>query len=454
LDQTPEPDRGSGADGGVRPTSDHFDGQFLGIADPWADDRLNHWTGYTQLRYFDSAHQPVPPGTSGALTEELIPLALYNLDYPRAPLLLADFRNSLNPKRREMVSQGATSITAGVLGLTRFGNPGFFAADAAWTFIRGRHGAAMNRNARLQAYSEAREFLAVDSELDPALKIQLERHLNHLALNPRENDVSHEVTLAREQYAALVRFADSSRGAAKLERERRKELEAYQHAWSARFVASAGRIFNRRPSIDIEKPDPVLHAQLDAFRRTDYHVRFLERVLASGPSPDVVWDPAVIAQSVSALASDQLAQNGVPRGPVSNRSCGARGALCASDQLAQNGAPRGPVSNRVCGARGALCASDELAQNGAPRGPVSNGACGARGALCASDGNAASKAQLLISQVCARALDAGLRLACLRATPEPLASTPPLPKPLASGPLLAEPFIAEPLASPILAFQQ
>ena len=86
-----------------------FDGQFLSIANPWTDDRLMHWTGYTQIRYFDSGNRPVPDGTPGAHSEEMIPLALYSLDYPRVPLLLADFRDSLSPKRREMVNQGATS---------------------------------------------------------------------------------------------------------------------------------------------------------------------------------------------------------------------------------------------------------------------------------------------------------------------------------------------------------
>ena len=100
-----------------------FDGQFLSIANPWTDDRLMHWTGYTQRRYFDSDNHPVPAGTPGARAEEMIPLALYNLDYPRVPLLLADFRDSLSPKRREMVSQGASSLVTGVFGLTRFGNP-------------------------------------------------------------------------------------------------------------------------------------------------------------------------------------------------------------------------------------------------------------------------------------------------------------------------------------------
>jgi len=283
-----------------------FDGQFLGIADPWTDGRLFNWTGYTQLRYFDTDNQPVPAGTSGARAEEMIPLALFSLDYPRVPLLLADFRDSLNPKRREIVSQGASSIVTGVLGLTRFGNPEFFAADAALTFVRGRHGSAVNRSARLQAYSEAREFLAIDSSLDPALKVELQRQLDHLALNPRENDVSHEANLACEQYAALLRYAESPRGAAKIERDRRKELEAYKHSPGKRFFVALSRFFSPGPHVDPEKPDPILHAQLDAYRRTAYHVSFLDQILASSPSPDVVWDAGAIGRSVSALTSDAI----------------------------------------------------------------------------------------------------------------------------------------------------
>ncbi len=284
--------------------SRHFNGQFLSIANPWTDDRLMHWTGYRQIRYFDSDHHPVPAGTEGAHAEEMIPLALYNLDYPRVPLLLADFRDNLKPKHREMINQGASSMVTGVLGLTRFGNPEFFAAQALWMFVRGRHGSAVNRNARLQAYSEAREFLAMDSRLDPALKIQLQHRLDHLALNPRENDVSHEATLAREQYAALLKYAESTRGAVKLERDRRKELEAYTQSPGRRMITGLGRMFTRGPRLDPEKPDSTLSAQLSAYRSSDYHMRFLNQLLASSPSPDVVWDPGVISRSVSALSSD------------------------------------------------------------------------------------------------------------------------------------------------------
>jgi hypothetical protein len=285
----------------------HFDRQFLNIANPWTDARLLHWTGYSQLRYFDFDNRLVSKDTPGAHPVEMIPLALYSLDYPRVPLLLADFRHSLTPKRREMISQGVTGLVTGVFGITRFGNPTFFAADTAWTFVRGRHGAAVNRTARLQAYSGARQFLAMDSSLDPALKIELQRHLDHLALNPRENETTREATLAREQYAALLHYANSPRGEAKLEQERRRELEAYTHCPAVRVFAQLGWIFTRGPRVE-PGSDLSLRLQLDAYRRSATQVRFLEQLLAASPRPDVVWDTDAIRKSVDALSADAYAR--------------------------------------------------------------------------------------------------------------------------------------------------
>jgi hypothetical protein len=284
-------------------TDRHFDGQFLGIADPWSDARLLHWTGYSQVRYFDSDNRPVSQDAPGAHPVEMIPLALYSLDYPRVPLLLADFRHSFTPKRREMLSQGVTGLVTGVFGITRFGNPSFFAADSVWMFVRGRHGAAVNRTARLQAYSGARQFLVMDSSLDPALKIELLRQLDHLALNPRENETSREATLAREQYAALLQYAASPRSAAKLDQERRKELESYTRSPAFRVFARLGRVVTRGPRPDPDS-DLSLRAELDAYRRTDTDVRFLKQLLAASPRPDIVWDADAIRKSVEDLSTD------------------------------------------------------------------------------------------------------------------------------------------------------
>jgi hypothetical protein len=287
-------------------SSHPFDGQFLNIANPWTDARLQHWTGYSQIRYFDSSNRLASKDAPDFHPVEMIPLALYSLDYPRVPLLLADFRRSLAPKRREMVDKGATGLLTGVLGFTRFGNPSFFAAEWAWLFVRGRHGAAVNRTARLKAYSGAREFVAMDSGMDPGLRIQLQLQLDHLALNPRENDIEHEATLAQEQYATLITYLDSPRGEAKLDRNRRKELESYTHSAGRRMVAGLGQIIVGEPRRN-PPDDNALRTQLDGYRRSAAQERFLTQVLASSPRPDVVWDAEAIRKAVDALSSDEYA---------------------------------------------------------------------------------------------------------------------------------------------------
>jgi len=197
-----------------------------------------------------------------------------------------------------------------VFGITRFGNWPFFAADSTWTFVRARHGAAMNRSARLRAYAETRDFIALDTRLDPKLKTELLRRLDHLALNPLENGISTEATVAKEQYAALLQYAKSADGlGAKLERDRQKELDSYTHSRARRMLAGIGHVFTG----DARGPDPESLADLAGYRRAATHVRFLEQLLASSPRPDVVWNGREIRQSIEALSADPDARARAPR---------------------------------------------------------------------------------------------------------------------------------------------
>ena len=291
----------------------HFDRQFLNIANPWTDDRLMQWTGYTQVRYLDSDNRVVSAGMPGARAVEMIPLALYSLDHPKAPLLLADFRDTFTPKRRELVRHGATTVITGVFGITRFGNWPFFAASSAWTFVRGRHGAAVDRSARLNAYSDAREFLALDTRLEPRLKAELSARLDHLAMNPRENCIEAEAKVAQDQYAALLRYAQSPTGlAARLERDRRIELQSYTQPKAQRLLAAFGRIFTRGPRVDAGEIDETLHMRLAAYRRAAQQERFLEQLLATSPRPEVIWNGADVRESIEALAADPGADSRAP----------------------------------------------------------------------------------------------------------------------------------------------
>ena len=284
----------------------HFDRQFLNISNPWTDDRLANWNGYTEVRYLDGENRTVTEDTPGSRPVQMIPLALYSLDYPRVPLLLADFRDTFKPKRGELASHGATTVLTGIFGITRFGNWTFFTADAAWNFVRGRHGATNNRTARLQAYAQARAFLALNTTLDPSLKSEMLHRLDHLAINPLQNGLSTEATVAKEQYTALVEYAQSREFAAKLDRERRKELASYTQSHAARMLAALGHFFlspadNRSPS------ESELMAQLGARRSLAYHRRYLQQILAASPRPDVVANPDDLLAAIESLGADPRA---------------------------------------------------------------------------------------------------------------------------------------------------
>jgi hypothetical protein len=213
-----------------------------------------------------------------------------------------------------MFLHASTVVITSILGISRFGNLPFFAGESAWTFVRARHGGAVNRSARLRAYSEARAFLAVDNTLNVQLKAELLGRLDHLALNPLENGAAGEAQLAREQYHALIQYAGAPGGlVAKLERDRRKELASYTQSRARRMFAAFGRLFSPGPRNDSQMPDPALLAELDAHRRALYHRHFLEQLLASSPRPEVVGNLDEIERSIEALSEASSAGLGAPR---------------------------------------------------------------------------------------------------------------------------------------------
>jgi len=278
-----------------------FNSWLLDIANPWTDNRLRQWTGYSQIRYFDPDGHRVPAETPNAQPHEMIPLALYSVEYPRVPLLLVDFRDTLKPKRRELASQGANMILSGVLGVTRFSSWPFLAASLVWNFARTRHGATLDRTSRLEAYSGAHALLNGNSTLDPGLKIELQTRLQHLALNPLENADNMEDTVARAQYLALLRYAQAPNGLqAKLNRDRQKELTDYGHSRGAQILMAAGRLFDGGPRVSSEH-EAVLCVQLDSRRRIAHHISFLNALLSSSPRPEVVWNSDDIRKSIEAL---------------------------------------------------------------------------------------------------------------------------------------------------------
>ena len=97
-----------------------YKGRFLNIANPWTDKRLLNWHGYVETRHFDNENHMVSSDTPGAEAVEMIPLALYGLDNPKIPMLLVDFRDSYNPKKREMSRRVLNDVTRNFLSLSKF----------------------------------------------------------------------------------------------------------------------------------------------------------------------------------------------------------------------------------------------------------------------------------------------------------------------------------------------
>ncbi len=280
-----------------------FDGRFLSFVNPWGDARLRHWQGYTETRYFDGEQRRVTAATPGARAVEMIPLALYGLDYPKIPILLVDFRDDLNPKRREVSQRILQDVARNVLAVSRFDLP-YLIGRAVYDFVTERRGADINQSTRLRAYSQLKLLLALNDTLDPRLRVQIAQRAERVSLNPLENDVTTEAKLARQQYAALLDYASRPDGLPKrLDVERRAELARYkqgraaQTIWRLANTLSFG-LYTHRQSL----PPEQQAAALDAARKLAHHRTFLRQVAKSSTLIEVEQDLAEVRRALQYVA--------------------------------------------------------------------------------------------------------------------------------------------------------
>jgi hypothetical protein len=279
-----------------------FQKDFLGISNPFGDKRLVDWDGYTQVWHFDEAGVRVAEGLDWARKETMIPLALYALDHPRTPLLLIDMRQSWKPGTKERARRIATDLTGDLLRLTPVTSWQFTIAKTTLFFVKSRHGAALNRSARLRAYAQLQHSLKLDSSLDPELRSQIARFSQRLGLNPFDRKPDTQIDMAQQQYSALLEFAKSPAGlAARLEKDRAGELSA-----SGRSVP--GRVFFKFADITTlglfprrEKVDAAGYLGLDQYRRFSYHKRVLQRAVDPSAQSDVADNPDGVRRSLDAM---------------------------------------------------------------------------------------------------------------------------------------------------------
>jgi hypothetical protein len=293
-----------------------FGSRFLNIESPWGDSRLARWDGHTETRYVDAEGRPAAAGAEGARQIDLIPLALYGLDFPKIPALLVDFRDHMNPKKREMSHRVIEDVARNVLSLSRYGDVHYFLGRTVFDFVTSRRGIDLNQPTRLRAYSQLKLLLALDRTLDRDLREEIASRVESVSLNPLENDLEAEARLARQQYAALVAAAKNPEGlAARLDRDRREEMVPLAHGKTERVllrfanVLSLGLYRHREPAA----PESVRQS-LDAERRLAYHKRFLQEVAKSTPVVEVVWNIEDVRRSLRFVAaSDTRGDAGAAR---------------------------------------------------------------------------------------------------------------------------------------------
>src|SRR5581483_6386669 len=223
--------------------------KLLNIRDPWKDPRL--------------------AGSSGPA--QLVPLAVYSLDYPKLPLLLVDFRDKIHVRGHEMLQRSINEVTAGVIGISHFTNWYYYVAAGLYDFVSSRHGGAVDQAARLDAYSRLRVALALDRQLDPELRKSMEVRLRNVSINPLEAAPGREMRNASVRYTRLQEEAGAEGHLAHIvDQQRRAEIASFGESGGHRgwdtllHTMTLGLYRNRAP----RSPDNL--AKLNIYRRVEY----------------------------------------------------------------------------------------------------------------------------------------------------------------------------------------
>ncbi|HEY0545965.1 MAG TPA: hypothetical protein VGC91_11355 [Pyrinomonadaceae bacterium] len=280
----------------------HFKSRFLNIANPWRDDSLRYWEGYYETRYFDEDNRPVPKETPGARPVQMIPLALYGLDHPKIPILLVDFRSKYNPKGREMSKRVLEDVARNILSLSKLDLP-YFLGRTVYDFVTGRRAVDVNQPSRLRTYSQLKLLLSLSESLNPELRDEISSRMEQVSLNPLENGMEAEARLAREQYGALMAYAQRADGLpAQLERDRRAEMVPLKHGKTGQVMLHLANLLTFGLYKHREAATPELLDRMELARRLEYHDRFLREVARSSPVIEIVWDMDEVKHSLQFIA--------------------------------------------------------------------------------------------------------------------------------------------------------
>ncbi|HEX7360809.1 MAG TPA: hypothetical protein VF283_09985 [Bryobacteraceae bacterium] len=270
--------------------------KLLAIKNPWKDERLKNWHGPVFSRVLDSHGALVSPAVN------LVPLAVYSLNYPRNPLLLVDFRGERHLRRHEVLQRTINEVTAGVIGISHFTNWYYYVAADLYRFVATRHGHPLDAAERLDCYAQFRVQLALDQRLDPELRADIQRGFEKLAMNPLSSAPQRQFTAAKKRYARLV-FGSDDQGPveARLKRQRRAEIASFGESTAGRMRDSLLHAVTFGVYTRAARRDSANLAMLDIERRVSHQLNFLHALLKSGTPPEVACDPSRIQHAIAEL---------------------------------------------------------------------------------------------------------------------------------------------------------
>jgi len=281
--------------------------KLLNIKDPWNDERLKDWKGPVYQRTIDSNGQLVAPNEPGAgppaTTIRLMPLGVYSLNYPKVPLLLIDFRDKLHIRGHELAQRAINEITSGVIGISHFTNWYYYLGADLYNFVVSRRGSATDQAERLDCYSQFRVALALDQQLEPALRKEMQERIRSLAVNPLETAPADEIRAASVRYARLQQEAGPGGSLlSQLDKDRRSELASFGESRTSAVAHALLHAATLHRYTHRAKPDVGDLVVLDCYRRIQTQLSFLDSLVKAGTPPEVAYSSSRVQDSVTELS--------------------------------------------------------------------------------------------------------------------------------------------------------
>ncbi len=278
-----------------------FDARFLNIKSPWSDDRLREWTGYSKTFYESSDGRYERAPSDGAHPVDMIPLAVYGLDFPKIPALLADFRGIFNPKRRELSKRAVDDVGRYLLHVSPFGDLKLYVAQRVYAMVTGKKGYDLNQPSRALTYAQLKSLLVLKDELDPELRDLILRDTRKMNVNPLDNDVDAEKRIASVQYHALLEQIEAGDLDRRVSRDREAERTQLAHGKVARAFLKAAHIASFGLYRHRDDSPEILEEYVNA--RSLRRYRMLLTDVASAPRPiEVTWDPSKFRPALEFVA--------------------------------------------------------------------------------------------------------------------------------------------------------